>query len=142
MSQVKNGNTVKIHFTGKLENGEVFDTSLAREPMEFQVGNGDVMPGLEEGIVGMAVGDTKTIEILPEQGFGDKLEDLVVEVMKGVLPESVTPEVGQQLQVSKAEGEVIVVTIVDMSDDTVTLDANHPLSGHTLFFDVELVEIA
>ena len=142
MSQVKNGNTVKIHFTGKLENGEVFDTSLTREPMEFQVGNGDVMPGLEEGIVGMAVGDTKIIGILPEEGFGDRLDDLVVEVLKGVLPESVTPEVGQRLQVSKAEGEVIVVTIIDMSDDTVTLDANHPLAGHTLIFDVELIEIA
>ncbi|MFC1516434.1 peptidylprolyl isomerase [Thermodesulfobacteriota bacterium] len=141
MGQVKNGNTVKIHFTGKLENGEVFDTSLEREPMEFQVGNGDVMQGLEEGIVGMALGDTKTIEIRPEQGFGARHEDLVVEVVKTLLPESVTPEVGQQLQVSKAEGETIVVTIIDMDDDTVTLDANHPLAGHTLIFDVELVEV-
>jgi len=142
MSQVKDGNTAKIHFTGKLENGEVFDTSLEREPMEFRVGNGDVMPGLEAGVVGMAIGDTKTIEIPPEQGFGARHEDLVVEVVKNLIPESVTPEVGQRMQVSKEEGEMIVVTIIDMSDDTVTLDANHPLAGHTLFFDVELIEIA
>ena len=141
MSQVKTGNTVKIHFTGKLENGEVFDTSLEREPMEFQVGNGDVMQGLEEGIVGMALGDSKTIEISPEQGFGARHEDLVVEVVKTLLPESVTPEVGQRLQVSKAGGETIVVSIIDMDDDTVTLDANHPLAGHTLVFDVELVGV-
>ena len=141
MGQVKNGNTVKIHFTGKLENGEVFDTSLEREPMEFQVGNGDVMQGLEEGIVGMALGDSKTIEISPEQGFGARHEDLVVEVVKTLLPESVTPEVGQRLQVSKAGGETIVVSIIDMDDDTVTLDANHPLAGHTLVFDVELVGV-
>lgn len=142
MRQVENGNSIKIHFTGKFENGEIFDTSLDGQPMAFRVGKGDVMPGLEEGVVGMVVGDTKTIEILPHKGFGDRRPDLIVEILKRLLPDTMKPEIGQQLQVSHSGGEAIIVTIIDQTEDTVTLDGNHPLAGQTLLFDVELVEIS
>lgn len=141
MSKAKDGDTVKVHYTGKLDNGEVFDTSKEREPFEFKIGGQAVIPGFEKGVVGMGVGDTKTIEISPEDAYGEKKEELVVEVQKSELPEDITPSVGQRLQIKQQDGNPIVVTITDMNEDNITLDANHPLAGYTLFFDVELVEI-
>jgi peptidylprolyl isomerase len=141
MSKAKDGDTVKVHYTGKLNNGEVFDTSKEREPFEFKIGGQAVIPGFEKGVVGMGVGDTKTIEISPEDAYGEKKEELVVEVQKSELPEDITPSVGQRLQIKQQDGNPIVVTITDMNEDNITLDANHPLAGYTLFFDVELVEI-
>ena len=141
MSKAKDGDTVKVHYTGKLDNGEVFDTSKEREPFEFKIGGQAVIPGFEKGVVGMGVGDSKTIEISPEDAYGEKKEELVVEVQKSELPEDITPSVGQRLQIRQQDGNPIVVTITDMNEDNITLDANHPLAGYTLFFDVELVEI-
>ena len=141
MSKAKDGDTVKVHYTGKLDNGEVFDTSKEREPFEFKIGGQAVIPGFEKGVVGMGVGDSKTIEISPEDAYGEKKEELVVEVQKSELPEDITPSVGQRLQIKQQDGNPIVVTITDMNEDNITLDANHPLAGYTLFFDVELVEI-
>jgi FKBP-type peptidyl-prolyl cis-trans isomerase 2 len=141
MSKAKDGDTVSVHYTGKLDNGEVFDTSKEREPFEFKIGGQAVIPGFEKGVVGMGVGDTKTIEISPEDAYGEKKEELVVEVQKSELPEDITPSVGQRLQIKQQDGNPIVVTITDMDEDNITLDANHPLAGYTLFFDVELVEI-
>ena len=141
MSKAKDGDTVKVHYTGKLDNGEVFDTSRERDPFEFKIGGQAVIPGFEKGVVGMGVGDTKTIEISPEDAYGEKKEELVVEVQKSELPEDITPSVGQRLQIKQQDGNPIVVTITDMNEDNITLDANHPLAGYTLFFDVELVEI-
>lgn len=141
MSKVKDGDTVKVHYTGKLDNGEVFDTSREQEPFEFKLGDQAVIPGFEKGVVGMGVGDSKTIEISPDDAYGAKKEELVVEVQKSELPEDITPSVGQRLQIRQEDGSPIVVTITDMDEDNITLDANHPLAGYTLFFDVELIEI-
>ena len=141
MSKVKDGDTVKVHYTGKLENGDVFDSSREREPFEFTLGNKAVIPGFEKGVIGMGVGDTKTIEILPEEAYGAKQDELVVEVQKTELPDDITPTIGQRLQIKQQDGNPIVVTITDLTEDSITLDANHPLAGYTLFFDVELVDI-
>ena len=142
MDQVKNGDRVKIHYTGKLEDGNVFDSSQNRPPFDFVVGSGDVMPGIENGVIGMEVGDTKTIEILTEEAFGPRREELVAEVMKSELPSHITPEIGQRLQIRMPDDQNVTVTIHAMNEDTVTLDANHPLAAYTLLFDIELVEIS
>lgn len=141
MSKVKDGDTVKVHYTGKLENGDVFDSSREKEPFEFTVGNKAVIPGFEKGVLGMEVGDTKTIEIPPEEAYGAKQDELVVEVKKSEFPDDITPTIGQRLQIKQQDGNPIVVTITDLTEDSITLDANHPLAGYTLFFDVEVVDI-
>lgn len=141
MSKVKDGDTVKVHYTGKLENGDVFDSSRERDPFEFTVGNKAVIPGFEKGVVGMGVGDTKKIEIPPEEAYGAKQDELVVVVKKSEFPEDITPSIGQRLQIKQQDGNPVVVTITDLTEDNITLDANHPLAGYTLFFDVELIDI-
>jgi peptidylprolyl isomerase len=142
MSQAKDGDTVKIHYTGKLENGTVFDTSKDRQPLEFAVGNGKIIPGFEKAIIGMGVGDTKTITVQPEEAYGPSRKELIMDIKKTDLPEDITPAIGKQLQIRQKDGNPIEITITDMDEDTVTLDANHPLAGNTLVFEVELVEIA
>jgi len=141
MSKVKDGDTVKVHYTGKLENGEVFDTSKEQEPFEFKVGNKAVIPGFEKGVVGMKVGDTKTIEIPPEEAYGTKQDQLVVEVNRSEFPDDITPTIGQRLQIRQQDGNPIIVTVTALTEESITLDANHPLAGYTLFFDVEVIEI-
>lgn len=142
MGKAKEGDTVKVHYTGKLANGEVFDSSEGRQPLEFTIGNGSLIPGFEKGVVGMDVGDTKTIEISPEEGYGERRDELVVEVNKNDFPDTVTPALGQRLQIRQQGSDPIVVTITELKEETVTLDANHPLAGYTLFFDVELVSVS
>ena len=141
MAQAKPGNTVKVHYTGKLEDGTVFDSSVDREPLEFTIGNHNVIPGFEIGIVGMAIGDKKTLEIPPDDGYGPRRDDLTVDVDKKEFPEDITPEIGQQLQVKRPDGGTTNVVIAAVEGDKVTLDANHPLAGKALTFDVELVEM-
>ena len=142
MDKVKNGDRVKVHYTGKLEDGNVFDSSENSPPLDFVVGSGDVMPGIENGVIGMEVGDTKTIEILTEEAFGPRRKELVVELMKSDIPKHITPTIGQRLEIRMPDDQNITVTITDMDEDTVTIDANHPLAGYTLLFDIELVEIS
>ncbi len=142
MSQAKNGDTVKVHYTGKLENGTVFDTSKDRQPLEFTIGSGGIIPGFEKGIIGMEIGDTKTITVPPEEAYGPRRKDLVVDMKKTDLPEDITPAIGKRLRMQQKDGNPIEITITDMDEDTVTLDANHPLAGNRLVFEVELVEIA
>ncbi len=142
MGKAKEGDTVKVHYTGKLANGEVFDSSEGRQPLEFTIGNGSLIPGFEKGVVGMDVGDTKTIEISPEEGYGERRDELVVEVNKNDFPDTVTPALGQRLQIRQQGSDPIVVTITELKEETVTLDANHPLAGYTLFFDVEMLAVA
>jgi peptidylprolyl isomerase len=141
MSKVKDGDTVKVHYTGKLKNGDVFDSSREKEPFEFTVGNKAVIPGFEKGVVGMGVGDTKTIEIPPEEAYGAKQDELVVVVNKSEFPDDITPSVGQRLQIKQQDGNPVIVTITDLTEDSITLDANHPLAGYTLFFEVEILDI-
>jgi FKBP-type peptidyl-prolyl cis-trans isomerase 2 len=132
---------VEVHYTGKLENGDVFDSSREREPFQFTVGNKDVIPGFENGVVGMDVGDTKTIEIPPEEAYGAKRDELVVVVKKSEFPQDITPSIGQRLQIKQPDGNPVVVTVTHLTEESITLDANHPLAGYTLFFDVEIVDI-
>ena len=141
MSQAKNGDTVKVHFTGRLENGEVFVKSEEDQPVELALGTGELIPGVERAIVGMEVGEKKTITVPPEQAFGPKREELVVEVEKSDLPEHVTPAIGKGLRIRRSDGDDIHVIISEITENTVILDGNHPLAGVTLFFDLELMGI-
>lgn len=142
MTTLKNGDTVKVHYTGTLDDGRVFDTSKDRDPLEFKVGEGQIIPGFEQGVVGMEVGETRDIEVAPENAYGSRQEELVMEVPVGEFPDHIEPEVGMQLQIKQQDGTPFGVVITDVADEAVTLDANHPLAGQTLYFQVELVEIA
>lgn len=141
MKSATSGDTVKIHYTGKLEDGTVFDTSADGEPLEFTLGEGRVIPGFEEGVEGMEVGETRTISFPPDKGYGDHSSDLVFEVDRSNLPPDMDPEVGDQLALQSADGEKVAVTVSETSESSVTLDANHPLAGQELTFEVELVDI-
>jgi len=142
MSKAKKGDTVKVHYTGTLENGEIFDSSKDRDPLEFVIGGGNVIPGFEDGVLGMEEGTSANISIPPAEAYGERDEQFVVQVPVEEFPADITPELGLQLQMAQPNGEPIVVAITEMSDEMVTLDANHSLAGQTLLFEVELVEIA
>lgn len=142
MSQANQGKTVKVHYTGKLDDGKVFDTSRERDPLEFTIGEGRVIPGFETGVMGMEVGQTTTIKVPPDQGYGPRRDDLVVEVPKADFPENITPEKGLPLQVKQPDDTVVNVVVSEVRDETVILDANHPLAGETLTFEIELLEVA
>ncbi|NVM25332.1 MAG: peptidylprolyl isomerase [Desulfobacterales bacterium] len=141
MRQAKCGDRVTVHYTGKLENGEVFANSKVGEPFEFRIGKREVIPGFEKGVIGMEVGETKTITVPPEEAYGPRSEELLVDVSKSALPENITPAIGEQLQIPQQDGNPIRVTISDMSEDTVTLDANHPLAGITVTFNIQLIGV-
>jgi FKBP-type peptidyl-prolyl cis-trans isomerase 2 len=141
MEKAKDGDTVSIHYTGMLESGEVFESTKERNPIEITLGNRRVIPGVEKGILGMSVGETKTFEVSPEEGFGEKMQEFKTDVKRGDLPEQMTPVIGQPLKVEQPDGESFVMFISDMNEETVTLDANHPLAGQTLTFTVELLAV-
>lgn len=142
MAQVKTGDTVKVHYTVKLADGTVFDTSRQREPLEFTVGKGQLVKGFEEAVVGMAEGETKTATIASENAYGPHLEEMVFEVDSSLFPEGLNPQVGQQLKTKTGDGRLLLVTVTAVEGSKVTLDANHPLAGKDLTFEIELVEIA
>lgn len=142
MQQVKKGDTIKVHYHGKLVDGTMFDSSEGREPLEFEVGSGMVIPGFDEGVTGMAAGDKKTIHIPADEAYGPKQEDMVMEFPKERFPADMIPEVGMQLNMSNGQGQDFPVVIVELQEATVILDANHPLAGQDLIFDLELVEIS
>ena len=141
MKEAQVGDLVSVHYTGKLTNGEVFDSSKERDPLEFTLGNKEMLVGFEEGVVGMKPGETKSVTLNPEQAFGDRREDLILELPKDKFPQHITPSVGLQLNLSNASGANMIVVISEVDDDSVTLDGNHPLAGQTLVFDIELIEI-
>ena len=141
MQQAQNGDKVKVHYHGKLRSGETFDSSQGREPLEFTVGSGQVIKGFDEGVRGMQAGDKKTVEIPVGDAYGEKDENRVIEFPKNQFPANMTPEVGMQLMMTDGSGNQLPVTITDVKDEVVTLDANHPLAGQDLIFDIELVEI-
>lgn len=141
MTQAKKGDTVKIHYTGKLDDGTVFDTSSDRDPLQFLVGSGQVIPGFDEAVIGMAPGDTKTANIPADKAYGPRQEEMVMEVNIDQFPPSITPEVGQQLELKTPEGHPVIVRVTSVSDTTVVLDANPPLAGKDLTFEIELVAI-
>ena len=141
MAQAKYGDTVKVHYTGKLEDGTIFDSSIDRDPLEFTLGEGRVIPGFEQAVVGMDLNETKTVKIPEGKAYGPHREELVAEVDRSQLPADLKPEIGQQLQGSQPDGQVVVATVTDVSESSVTLDANHPLAGKDLTFDIQLVAI-
>ncbi|GAB4351874.1 MAG: peptidylprolyl isomerase [Gammaproteobacteria bacterium] len=141
MAQATSGDTVRVHYTGRLDDGTVFDSSQGRDPLEFTLGSGQVIPGFDEAVTGMEVGESSTITIDPENAYGPRHEEMVQKVARSDIPAEIDLTVGMQLQASGPGGEM-VVTVVELSDETVTLDANHPLAGKALTFDLELVEIA
>lgn len=135
------GQTVAIHYTGRLEDGTVFDSSEGREPLRFTLGEGRVIKGFEDAVIGMEPGDTKTISIPPGEAYGERRDDLVIEVEKDRLPDELDPQVGQQLQLHQVSSQPVPVVVAAVSEETITVDANHPLAGRTLVFDLELVEV-
>lgn len=141
MSKAKDGDTVKVHYTGTLENGEVFDTSKEKEPLEFTLGQGQLIPGFEKAVVGLNVGDKTTIDIPSTEAYGEVREDLVISVPKDQLPGDVEPQIGMQLQVNQPDGQPIPVRVTDITDAELKLDANHPLAGQDLKFEIELVNV-
>lgn len=141
MAQVKEGDVVRVHYTGKLNNGEQFDSSVGREPLEFTVGAGQMIKGFDAAMPGMNVGEKKTINIAPEDGYGEKSEDAIIEFPKENIPEDMKLEAGMPLTLTNQEGQPVPVIVIEVKDDVVILDANHFLAGQELVFDIELVEI-
>lgn len=141
MAQASAGDTVRINYTGKLDSGDVFDTSEGREPLEFTIGGNAIIPALETAITGMAMGDKTTVRIAAVDAYGPRLDDAIQTVERSQIPENIELAVGRQLQASDSQGNQMVLTVTALDDTTVTLDANHPLAGENLTFDVELLEI-
>jgi FKBP-type peptidyl-prolyl cis-trans isomerase 2 len=141
MQTVKSGDTVKVHYHGKLTDGTTFDSSEGREPLEFEVGSGMVIKGFDDGVTGMQAGEKKTINIPVDEAYGPVNEDMLVEFPRSNFPPEMNPEIGMQLNMTSGDGQVIPVVITEVQDDIISLDANHPLAGHDLVFDLELVEI-
>jgi FKBP-type peptidyl-prolyl cis-trans isomerase 2 len=142
MSTAKQGDTIQIHYTGTLEDGTVFDSSEGREPLSFTLGQGQVISGFEEAALGMEVGETKKARIEVDDAYGERRDDLVLEVPREQLPDELEVDVGTPLQLQQPDGQAVPVTVTALDDTTVTLDANHPLAGQTLNFEITLVGIA
>lgn len=141
MSQVKNNDTVRVHYTGKLADGQVFDSSLEREPIEFTVGQGQLIPGFEKGLLDMEVNEKKTINIPAEEAYGEPREELIQEVDKNQLPDEIKPEVGMGLVSKSPDGREMNLVVREVKEDSIVVDGNHPLAGKDLTFDLEVVEI-
>ncbi len=141
MIQVKENNTVKVHYTGKLSNGQIFDSSEGKEPLEFTLGQGQLIPGFEKGLIDMKLNEKKTITIVKEEAYGDQHQELIQEVQKSQLPSEMTPEVGMGLVSRSEDGQERNLMIVEVKEESVIIDGNHPLAGHELIFDLEVVEI-
>ena len=142
MSNAKHGDTVKIHYTGTLDDGSQFDSSAGRDPLEFEIGSGQVIPGFEKAVEGMAVGDSKQVNVPPEEAYGPRQEQMIQEVPKSALPGDLEPEKGMQLQAQNPQGQTMQLTVTEVGEDTITVDGNHPLAGQALNFAIELVAIA
>ncbi len=141
MQQVKSGDKIKVHYHGRLTSGETFDKSEGRDPLEFEVGSGMVIKGFDDGVTGMAIGEKKTINIPFNEAYGPKNPDMIIDMPKDRFPQDMELEVGMPLAMSDGQGNQHQVVIVEIKEDVVILDANHPLAGQDLIFDLELVEI-
>lgn len=141
MTQAKNGNEVSVQYKGTLDDGSVFDQSRPDQPLKFTVGGGQVIPGFDKAVEGMNVGESKTITLAANDAYGAHRDDLVLKVDRNRVPKEFDIEVGQRYQMEKESGEKFKVTVIDVTDDSVTLDANHPLAGHDLTFEIKLVDV-
>lgn len=141
MSQVKANDTVRVHYTGKLTNGETFDSSVDREPLEFTLGQGQLIPGFEKGMIDMEVNEKKTLNIPCAEAYGERREEMMQEVAKAQLPPEIKPEVGMALMSQTPDGQQMRLTVAEVKDESIVVDANHPLAGQDLVFEVELLEI-
>ena len=141
MAQVKEGDVVRVHYTGKLTNGEQFDSSIGREPLEFTVGAGQMIKGFDDAMPGMNLGEKKTINIAPEEAYGPRSEEAIIEFPKENVPADMKLEAGMPLTLSNQAGQPVPVIVVEVKEDVIILDANHFLAGQELIFDIELVEI-
>ncbi|MEJ2740800.1 MAG: peptidylprolyl isomerase [Dehalococcoidia bacterium] len=141
MSEVKTGDTVQVHYTGRLETGEQFDSSKERDPLQFTLGNGELIPGFENAVIGMNVGDVKTIQIPSQEAYGPYMENMKITVDKAKLPEDMELKIGMNLTLRGSDERKLNVRVIDIAENTVTMDANHPLAGKDLMFDIELVKI-
>lgn len=141
MSEAKKGDKVKVHYTGKLSDGSEFDSSKDREPLEFEIGAQQVIPGFENAVVGLKPGEVVKVEIPSDQAYGPKVDEMVLRVEKTQLPADFNPEVGQKFELPQENGQNVIVTVTDLTDSHIELDGNHPLAGKDLTFDIELVEV-
>ncbi len=141
MQQVKNGDTVRVHYHGKLTDGSTFDSSEGKEPLEFTVGSGQVIKGFDDAMVSMGLGEKKIVQIPVDHAYGERNDDMIMEYPKAEFPSDMVPAVGMELHMSDNTGNVFPVVIAEVKEDTVLLDANHPLAGEDLTFEIELVSI-
>jgi peptidylprolyl isomerase len=141
MSVATKGNTVKVHYTGKLKDGTIFDSSKDREPLEFVLGDGKMIKGFDVAVEGMKVGDDKSITIPSDEAYGEKREDMMLDVPLDQVPAEIKPEVGMDLSIQNQQGQPTPVKVVHVDESKITLDANHPLAGQDLVFDINLVEV-
>ena len=141
MKKAKNGDTVKVHYTGSLDDGTIFDSSEGKDPLQFTIGEGQLLQAFEQGVIGLAEGDSNKIQLTAQEGYGLKQDKLIGKLPLEALPAGLAPEVDMRLQMKTPEDQVIVLKIVEMSDNDITVDANHELAGEDLNFEIELVEI-
>ena len=141
MAKAKDSDKVRVHYTGSLDDGTVFDSSREKAPLEFTIGNGEIIPGVENAVIGMNEGEEKKVTIPPEQGYGTRSEQAVMEISKDQLPNDIEPEVGMILQGGSHDGSTVRLRVTEVKEASLTVDANHPLAGQNLNFDLELVEV-
>ena len=141
MTEARQGDTVNVHYTGRLPDGTIFDTSTSRHPLRFTIGKGQVIAGFEQAVVGMKTGESKTTTIPVDLAYGPRRDDMIVTIDRSQLPAGLDPKVGQRLELTQADDQTVLVTVAAVTDASMTLDANHPLAGKELVFDLELVAI-
>jgi FKBP-type peptidyl-prolyl cis-trans isomerase 2 len=141
MAQAKEDDTVRVHYTVKLDKDTIVGSTKDEEPLQFTLGKGQVLPGFEQAVVGMNSGESKTVLVTADQAFGPYLDEMVVVVDRGRLPEGINPKEGDRIQLQSRSGETVTVAVMDVSESTVTLDGNHPLAGKDLIFDIEFIQV-
>ena len=142
MAQAKNGSTVTVNYTGRLEDGSVFDETQNKEPLRFVLGKDRLIKGFEQAVVGMSPGESKTVKLPPEDAYGPKRDEMLVSVDRGKIPQDVQPQVGQRVELKQQDGSPIGATVTEVTDSRIVVDANHPLAGHSLTFDISMVEVS
>jgi FKBP-type peptidyl-prolyl cis-trans isomerase 2 len=141
MAQAKEDDTVRVHYTVKLDKDTIVGSTKDEEPLQFTLGKGQVLPGFEQAVVGMNSGESKTVLVTADQAFGPYLDEMVVVVDRGRLPEGINPKEGDRIQLQSRSGETVTVAVMDVSESTVTIDGNHPLAGKDLIFDIEFIQV-